>query len=109
MIDVKTIEEMDEFIAQNELAFLYVSHPDCGVCKALLPKVKELLDQEFPKVQSAYVNTHEIPEVAGRLSIFTVPVLILFFEGKEVLRKARFVSMDELDQEISKIYRLVAE
>ncbi|WP_070120340.1 thioredoxin family protein [Bacillus marinisedimentorum] len=108
MIDLKNVAETDHFIQENQLSFLYVSHPQCGVCQALLPKVKQLLGQ-YPEIKSAYVNTHEIPDIAGKLEIFTVPVLLLFVDGKEYMRKARFVSVDELDQELNKIYSLVME
>ncbi|WAA13834.1 thioredoxin family protein [Fervidibacillus halotolerans] len=105
MINIEKIEEIDSFIDENELAFFYVSQPNCGVCRALLPKVKDLL-KDYPKIKSAYVNTDLIPEVAEKFSVFTIPVLLLYVEGKEMLRKARFVSMDELEYEISKLYRL---
>ncbi|WAA10491.1 thioredoxin family protein [Fervidibacillus albus] len=105
MIAIEKIDEIDSFIKENELAFFYVSQPNCSVCQALLPKVKDLL-KHYPNIQSAYVNTNDIPEVAEKFSVFTIPVLLLYVEGKEVLRKARFVSMDELEYEISKLYHL---
>jgi thioredoxin-like negative regulator of GroEL len=59
---------------------------------------------EFPRIETREVNAEEIPELAGFLSIFTVPVLVLFADGKEILREARFVHVDEFKRKIEKIY-----
>ena len=59
---------------------------------------------DFPHIQTRQVNAEEITELAGFLSIFTVPVLILFADGKEMMREARFVHVEEFKEKIKKIY-----
>ncbi|MGK7379153.1 thioredoxin family protein [Planococcus sp. 1R117A] len=59
---------------------------------------------DFPRIQTRLANAEEIPELAGFLSIFTVPVLVLFADGKEILREARFVHMEEFKRKVEKIY-----
>ncbi|WKA49653.1 hypothetical protein QWY22_12150 [Planococcus liqunii] len=39
------------------------------------------------------------------LSIFTAPVLILFADGKEMQRDARFVHMEEFKERVGKMYK----
>ncbi|WP_241536017.1 thioredoxin family protein [Indiicoccus explosivorum] len=58
----------------------------------------------FPDIRTAVADAEKIEALAGYLSIFTVPVLILFADGKEVLREARFVHIEEFRQRISKIH-----
>lgn len=60
--------------------------------------------QEFPRIETRLANVEEIPELAGFLSVFTVPVLALFADGKEILREARFVPVEEFKRKIDKIY-----
>lgn len=60
--------------------------------------------KEFPRLQKKLINTEEVEEIAGYLSVFTVPVLILFAEGKEMVREARIVHMEDFRKKISKIY-----
>lgn len=60
---------------------------------------------DFPHIQTRQVNAEEITELAGFLSIFTVPVLILFADGKEMMREARFVHIEEFKEKIRKIYK----
>lgn len=100
-----SIEEINQFITNHPFAFLYISKTNCSVCHALLPKVKEIIEN-YPKIQSAYINIDDIPSLAGHLSIFTAPVLILYVDGKEILREARFVHLDEFQKKVEKIYML---
>ncbi|UJF25706.1 thioredoxin family protein [Planococcus sp. 107-1] len=59
---------------------------------------------DFPKIQTKTVDVTDQPELAGQLSIFTAPVLLLFDQGLELLREARFVHLQELERKIDKIY-----
>lgn len=69
----------------------------------MLPQVEEVLE-DFPKIQKAIVNAGEIEEVAGFLMAFTVPVLVLYVDGKEYLREARIVHIENFRANVTKIY-----
>ena len=97
-----TMDEIDAFITSNQLAFLFLSRPNCSVCVSLLPQIETVMEN-YPTIKTAYINTEVIPEVAGRFSIFTVPVLILFYEGKEYLREARIVPISPFNEKINRI------
>lgn len=102
MQSLYSIEEMDSFIEEERITLLYISQPNCSVCHALLPQVEELLE-EYPSVQARQMDATEVPEVAGRLSVMTVPAVLVFVEGKEMFRKARFVPLGELNQQLAKL------
>ncbi|AST93664.1 thiol reductase thioredoxin [Sutcliffiella cohnii] len=106
MLTLTSIEMAQEFIEQHPLSFVYVSRTNCSVCHALLPQIEELL-KEFPKIEVGFINADDVEEVAGHFSIFTVPAMMLFVDGKEMIREARFVHMEELRKKISKIYGMV--
>jgi len=101
--DLMTIEEVDQFIENNTLAFLYISKTNCSVCHGLLPQVKQMMEN-YPKIKTAHINTDDIPKIAGKFSIFAVPVLLLFVEGKEYIREARIVHMDLFKEKVDNIY-----
>lgn len=102
--DLSSIDQIDLFIEQNKLAFLFISRTDCSVCHGLKPQVQKLMEK-FPKIQLRHIDAEEVEAVAGRFSIFTVPVLLLFVEGKEYVREARMVHMDLFEEKIRKIYK----
>jgi thiol-disulfide isomerase/thioredoxin len=100
-----SLEMVDNFIGKHSLSFLYISRTNCSVCHALLPQIQKLMTP-FPLIQLGHINADQVEEIAGHFSIFTVPVLLLFVEGKEVLREARFVHLEEYESKINKIYEL---
>ncbi|WP_395940582.1 thioredoxin family protein [Bacillus sp. HMF5848] len=103
---MRSIQDIEDFIKQNHIAFLYVSRPNCSVCHALWPQVDTMLQINFPLIKVKHINADNIHGIAGYLSIFTVPVLLLYIDGKELLREARFVHMDEFQRKLQKIYEL---
>ncbi|MHA7581632.1 thioredoxin family protein [Paenibacillus vandeheii] len=103
--ELTSIEMVDEFLQQNELVFLYVSRPECSVCHALLPKIRELLEA-YPMVYLGHVDANQVEEVASRFLIFTVPTMIMFVEQKEYIRADRFVRFDRLEEQLQQIYRM---
>lgn len=106
MKELQSMEEVDQFIEKNTLAFLYITQPNCSVCHGLLPQVEELMDK-FPKIKLGKINTNEVREIAGHFQIFTAPVLLLFYNGKEYIREARIVHLDLLKEKLQKIYENV--
>ncbi|WP_010676502.1 thioredoxin family protein [Bacillus timonensis] len=102
--ELTSLDAVKAFIEQHSLSFIYISRTNCSVCHALLPQVKEVMI-DFPEIQLGFVNADDVEEIAGYLSIFTVPVLILFVEGKEYVRDARFVPMESFKEKIEKIYQ----
>lgn len=85
---------------------LYFSHKQCGVCHVLRPKVEELVKEVFSKLTFSYVDVEELPAIAASYSVFTVPVILVFFEGQEFYRFSGSVSIGELEQQISRPYEL---
>ncbi len=103
-----SIEEIDTFVENETLSLVYISQPNCSVCHAILPQVEELLE-EYPDISSRHIDAQEVPEVAGRFSVMTVPAILVFAEGKEMFRKARFVPMGELNQQLAKLNHFLNE
>ena len=106
---MQNIEEFSEITNISEaegMSLFYISRPSCGVCTALKPKVKRMLE-EFPEVSSFYVNLDAIPEAAGQLSVFTIPAILVFAGGKEMVREARYISIDDLANKIRRPYGFI--
>ncbi|MDT8718756.1 thioredoxin family protein [Clostridium sp. 19966] len=49
----------------------------------------------------------ELPSIAGKFSVFALPCILIFLEGKEILREARFISINELEGKIKRFYDLM--
>jgi len=103
-----TMEHIKAFIQGHPLVLLYFSQPNCSVCHGLQPQIAQLMGQ-YPDIQMGHINTHKVQAVAGQFSIFTVPVILLFVDGKEYLREARIVQLQRFDEKIHNIYINVAD
>ena len=106
MEEFETLEEIKAFIRSGQLRLIYLSRPACGVCTAIKPKVINLMNQ-YPELKGAYINMDQIPESAGEFSIFTIPGIIFYIDGKEMIREARYISIDDLSSRIDRFYTML--
>lgn len=97
---------MEEISGSRQAFLAYFSHQNCNVCKVLKPKVRDLIADHFPKIALYYINTLEHPEIAAAYSVFTVPAILVLFEGKEYIRESRYVNLERFYERIRKLYRL---
>ncbi|MCW1927191.1 thioredoxin family protein [Bhargavaea beijingensis] len=101
---MEQINSFDEWLGTLEeegTLLLFVKTDNCSVCEGLLPQVAPLEEEyAFPFYLA---NAAQVPELAGQLSLFTAPVVLLFKEGREFARFARFVPMAELKQRMDEL------
>ena len=91
-------------IASEKGLLLYFSNETCSVCKVLKPKVIQLLEEQFPRISFLYVDTDKNPMISGQYRVFTIPTILICFEGREQFRFSRNFSLYELEDAILKIY-----
>ncbi len=89
-----------------KIELLYFTGKTCGVCKVLKPKLLEAVQENFPKVNLRVVDVEEEIEFTGQSMVFTLPVVILKADDKEMYRFARSFSVYEV---LDKLKRLSGE
>ncbi|MDA3890025.1 MAG: thioredoxin family protein [Salinivirgaceae bacterium] len=99
--------DFNKILNDNLGVLAYFSHDKCSVCKTLKPKLSEYFTEHFPKIKQTYINIEQQPELAAKHSVFTVPVVIVFFEGSETYRKARSFGVQELAELVDRPYKLM--
>jgi thioredoxin-like negative regulator of GroEL len=109
MEGIYNIQELQNKIDSEKGVLLYFSSDSCSVCKVLKPKLAELLQEKFPLMQSLYVDTEKSPVISGQFRVFTIPTILIFFEGKEQVRYSRNISMHQLETSLERPYELVFE
>jgi len=64
--------------------------PWCGPCKMLTPEI-DALEQEYQdRALVVKVNVDDLPDLAGKYNVMSVPTLIVLKDGKEVNRIVGF-------------------
>ena len=104
MEGIYNIQELQDKIAREKALVLYFSSDSCSVCKVLKPKVTELLRDKFPLIRALYVDIEKSPVISGQFRVFTIPTILIFFEGKEQVRYSRNISMHQLEAAIERLY-----
>ena len=104
---MQTIENINNAIKTNKAVMVYFSAPSCHVCYALKPKLLKAIDNNFKefKVQSVDISLNE--EIAPYFNVFSIPTVLVFLDGREFLRKSRYMSIDEVIQEIKRPYEIM--
>lgn len=106
---IQSICEFDQILAENEAVMAYFSTEVCSVCHVLKPKVIEMVSKTFPKMAMVFVESNQLPELAAQYHVFTAPTVVVFFVGRETIRKSRAFGVGELRAEIERPYAMMFE
>lgn len=106
---ITTEQEFQEILKNNLGVLFYFSTISCSVGEALEPKVIDLLAREYPKIPFYFIDMNATPEVSAKNNVFVEPTILVFFDRKESIRKSRIVSIPDLSNSISRIYKLAFE
>lgn len=109
MKTIHSIPEFDQVLVESDAVLAYFSTEICSVCKVLKPKVIEVISESFPQVKMVYIESDKLPELAAQNRVFAAPTVIIFFAGRETIRKSRAFGVDELKSEIQRPYSLMFE
>lgn len=107
METISSIQNFEVALLENDAVLAYFSTENCSVCHVLKPKVAEMISKTFPKMRMVYVESDKSPELAAQFRIFTAPTVLVFFAGRETIRKSRAFGVEELKSEISRPYSLM--
>lgn len=99
--------ELSTLLHEHPAVLIHFSTPDCGVCQSLKPRISALVAEAFPQLLLAEVDCIAHPALAAQQRVFTVPVLLLFVEGRESLRLVRNFSLAELREQLARPYALL--
>lgn len=99
-------EEIESLIKENQMVLLYFGSESCNVCTAMKPKVEEIL-KNYPEIKSAEVDIEKSLMLSTSYNIFTIPVILIFIEGKEILREARYISIQDINNKIERYYEML--
>ncbi|MBT8385594.1 MAG: thioredoxin family protein [Bacteroidia bacterium] len=102
-----SLNEFEELKRFEKGFVLYISDGSCSVGENILPKLEKILAGNFPQLKMFQVYTSLTPEIAAQLSIFVIPTVLVYFESKLYIQKSRTFSLQELETEIEKYYKMV--
>ncbi len=102
------IEEKDfqNIIENYEMVVTYFSGAQCSVCNVVKAKIEELISTNYPEIKLIEVPSEQAPELVGKYTVFSVPLIIFWIEGREYIREIRNISIGDFKNKIDKLLSL---
>jgi thioredoxin len=75
--------------------------PWCGPCRLVSPVVEAIGQAHPDKIQTAKINTDENQSLAMRYSIFSIPTMIVFKDGREVTRLVGYMPQEAMEERLA--------
>ena len=102
---MKTITTMDEVnkAISNPFTLFIIKTKTCSTCAMITPHLKNQLVylDRFP-VYEIFVD--EFEAFRGEYVVFSVPTVLIFSEGKEILRESRFINTHKVNRLITSFF-----
>ena len=106
---ISILEELQSIINKELAVLVYFNTQTCAVGEAVLPKIEGLIKNSFPKIKLLTVDLNFSPEISAHYRAFVEPTILVFYDGKETIRKSRNIGIHELAAAIKRHYQLIFE
>jgi hypothetical protein len=96
---IKTIEkysEIQDIINKDFVMILAKSHT-CYSCKTIANIMDDNMNH-FDKIEKYNIYVDDMDQFRGEYLIFSVPTILIFSEGKELLRQSRYFDYAKIDR-----------
>ena len=95
---IKNNQEADKVINKDFVMVIAKSHT-CSICNTILNTMQNNVPN-LDQIEIYNIYIDDVDEFRGQHTIFSVPTVLIFSEGKELLRESRYINY-------SKIQRLI--
>lgn len=96
-------------VKKSKHQVLYFKNNHCPPCKVLRPKIESLINTDFPKLEFVIVDSIKNPELCSEFNVYANPTILVFLEGKEYIRKSKYVSVSQFKGELNRLYTMMFE
>ena len=100
-------EPLQELLSSSPVVLLQVGGDDCAPCHAIRRKL-DLWLESHPGVTARYVDISAQRALCAQMGIFSVPTVIVYMEGRVLIRKSGYFSLDSLLEQTERYMELMA-
>jgi hypothetical protein len=94
MTELKDYKEIEKALNTDFIMIIAKSHT-CGACQT----IQSSLEQNVPNLSTIKKHTiyiDDLDKFRGEHLIFSVPTVLVFSHGKELLRESRYINYDKI-------------
>ncbi len=100
-------EDYNELTTRDSLTIVQFGSDSCGPCHAITNKIDNWLENH-PSVSSRYIPIEKFQSIAAQHEVFSVPTTIIYYDGKELVRRSGYYSLEEVLSEGEKMLDFIA-
>ena len=93
---IKKYSEVNKII-NKELVMLVAKSHTCSSCLTIERTLESHL-KHYDDIEKYGIFVDDIEKFRGDYLIFSVPTIIIFSEGKELLRESRYINYEKVDR-----------
>jgi predicted thioredoxin/glutaredoxin len=96
MNEIKNMKEANQIIKKDFVMVIAKSHT-CTICNTIL----NTLEQNIPNLKDIEIHNiyiDDVDEFRGQHTIFSVPTVLIFSQGKELLRESRYINYAKIQR-----------
>jgi len=67
----------------------------------------EAIEKNFKEFKIISIDVSVEQDIAAHYSVFAIPTVLIFLDGREFIRKSRHMSVDEVVREIQRPYEIM--
>lgn len=91
--------------ASDKLVLVDFNAVWCGPCKILKPIVQKYVKKNSAKVDLFEIDVDKNPDVANTMNVRSIPLLLLYKDGKEVWRNLGLIDEGELAGKLNEFFK----
>ena len=96
METLTTYEAFKEAIYHPFVMIVAKTHT-CNTCKMIIPHLKATI-KDFDNLKKYQIFVEDIDRFRGEHVVFSVPTVLIFSEGKEMLRESKFINTNNINR-----------
>lgn len=94
-----------ELVSEKGAILVMFGSETCGVCSVVWPQLLATLESRCPDLQFRYVDCESNPQCCAQNSVFSLPVVRLYFDGRKYLERIQVFSLGPFVEEVNRLYQ----
>lgn len=99
--------KIKDYTGDSRAVMIYFFNPGCVACNSLRPRVEEMADRKFPEMDFIAIDASSNPLLTAETGVYSAPTILIFFDSKEYIRESKYISVDQLEEKISRYYDML--
>lgn len=100
---IESIDQLNAHISKQDIVLVFFDTSSWGVGRAVFPKLMDLANEY--NLDVLRVDMDSQPLIKGQFTVFSAPTVLLFSNGREIIRESKFIDFERVDKTLNSLIR----